>query len=175
MAHDQIKLLRAAVRDAESKLTAARANMERAADRFGISHHGLFANSTFIARTTGQRWADRAKRDGLHEGIRDGFLMAWRTVSGKGPFEHLRGVKLGLDQPATSAAHAMVRALVAVYNDKGGKKSEPAPTATAKQILDAAALRDAGGHIIPPPPPGSPAAQMIEAARKNREGEGSNE
>ncbi len=55
--------------------------------------------------------------------------------------------------------------------DAGGPV--PAPTGLAKQILDAAALADAGGPVIPPPPPGSLAAQIIEAARKNREGEGS--
>jgi hypothetical protein len=47
------------------------------------------------------------------------------------------------------------------------------PTGLAKQILDAAALARAGGHEIPPPPRGSLAAQIIEAGRKSREGEGS--
>jgi len=55
--------------------------------------------------------------------------------------------------------------------DAGGPV--PVPTGLAKQILDAAALADAGGPVIPPPPAGSLAAQILEAARKNREGEGS--
>jgi hypothetical protein len=127
--------------------------MERAAERFGISHHGLFADTTFIARTSGQRWADSAKRDGLHEGIRDGFLMASRAASGKSPFHHLKGVNLGPDQPATSSAHAMVRALVAISNDR------------RSQAFSDAELARQGG---PEPPPEGMAKRIIAAGKKAR-------
>ena len=144
--------------------------MERAADRFGISHHGLFADSTFIARTTGQRWADRAKRDGRQEGIGDGFLMGWRAASGKGPFSRLRG-KLWLDQPATSAAHAMVRALIAAYKDRG-EKSEPAPR-DRMAGLNQPDLGPGGAEEVPSVSnPKVLAAAILRAAEKSRGGFG---
>ncbi len=72
-------------------------------------------------------------------------------------------------------AQAKVQQFLDVYEalDRPGWPDPPAPTGLAKKILDAKALADAGGHEIPPPPPGSLAAQIIEARRKNREGEGS--
>ncbi len=138
MAHDPLKLLRVALADAESRLAQARANMEAAADRLGISHDALFADTTFIARTTGQRWADRAKRDGRHEGIEWGWLTALKVERGTSEYSSLRGVKLDLDGPATSAAAAIVRAIVAAGKAAPVKKSEPAqrdPKLTRRKLL----------------------------------------
>jgi hypothetical protein len=110
--------------------------MEAAADRLGISHDGLFADTTFIPRTTGQRWADRAEREGQDKGsksVLQGFelLIAAgllrRFDSTNSPFS---GVKLDSDGPATDATVAIVRAIIAAHNDeRRGEKSDPAPRA----------------------------------------------
>lgn len=70
----------------------------------------------------------------------------------------------GLSGRAYEEILTVVKATVARANS---------PEAKAQQILDAAALARAGGHDLPAPPRGSLAAQIVEAARKNRQGEGS--
>jgi len=83
--------------------------------------------------------------------------------------EILRAVKATVARANSPKAQQFLDAKALA--DAGGPV--PAPTGLAKQILDAKALADAGGPVIPPPPPGSLGAQIIEAARKNRTGEGS--
>jgi hypothetical protein len=112
--------------------------MEAAADRLGISHQGLFADTIFIGRTTGQRWADRAERDGRHEGIKWGWLTALKVERSTSEYSFLRGVKLDLDGPATSAAHAMVRAIIAAGKTsqvKSPRRGHPKLTPQSRKVL----------------------------------------
>jgi hypothetical protein len=85
--------------------------------------------------------------------------------------EILRAVKATVERANSPEAMAQRFLDAKALADAGGPV--PAPTGLAKEILDASALARAGGPVIPPPPPGSLAAQIIEAARKNRAGEGS--
>jgi len=85
--------------------------------------------------------------------------------------EILRAVKAAVARANSPEAQAQRFLDAKALADAGGRV--PVPTGLAKQILDAAALARAGGHEIPPPPRGSLAAQIIEAGRKSREGEGS--
>jgi hypothetical protein len=124
---DRLKSFRNEVAAAEARLLAARKNMTKAAERLGLPTAGIFSESNFVLRTTAGRWADRAEREGRHEGIEWGWLTALKVERGTSEFSFLRGVKLNLDGPAKSAAHAMVRAIVAASKERHGEKSEPAP------------------------------------------------
>ncbi len=164
----QLKSFRNEVAAAEARLLVARKNMTKAAERLGLPTAGIFSESNFVLRTTAVRWADRAEREGRHEGLNDGLLMAARIANGKSPFRHLKGVKLGLDQPATSATHAIVRAIVAASQTgrSGGLSNEAA--GRAKQILDAAELARQGGPEQPSP---EGLAKRIIAAGKRARGD----
>jgi len=87
--------------------------------------------------------------------------------------EILAAVKATVERANSPEAKAQRFLDVYAALDRPGWPDPPAPTGLAKQILDASAIARAGGPAIPPPPSGSVAAQIIEAARKNRNGEGS--
>ena len=124
---DQLKSFRNEVAAAEVRLLAARKNMTEAAERLGLPTAGIFSESNFVLRSTAGRWADRAERDGWNAGIEWGWLTALKVERSTSEYSFLRGAKLGLDGPATSAAHAMVRAIIAAGKERHGEKSEPVP------------------------------------------------
>jgi hypothetical protein len=87
------------------------------------------------------------------------------SSSRSSPFAHFAPVDDYQQQVGATA-----RAIVATADRaRSGQVPIPAPTdATAKAILRAAAIRDAGGHIVEPP---TGVAATIIAAGKQRRGE----
>jgi hypothetical protein len=70
-----LALLRQRLERAEAELEAARAAMRSAADAAGIERTGLFSESEFIPRSTGDSWFEAGKREGARE-ITDCMLRA---------------------------------------------------------------------------------------------------
>jgi hypothetical protein len=84
----------AAFERAEAVLESARATARAAARREGVSVAGLFEGSSFIRRSTGERWADTARNEGWSAGHR--FLsdalsrsVSTEALDEKSPFRHL--------------------------------------------------------------------------------------
>jgi hypothetical protein len=98
MTNDSLKILLNAVTAAETRLEEARANVRAAAKKLGISRDGLFGDCVFIYRSTGERWADDARREGHSAGC---AVMA-RVIESvnrppTGPFAHLARVRSASD------------------------------------------------------------------------------
>jgi hypothetical protein len=138
MIHDPLKYQRNQLIAAEAGLNVARDNLRAALKRQGLPTDGIFSETEFVLRSTAERWSYEAEREGREKGFKS-TLEAFKHLIAAGvlcrgdpknsPFS---GVKLDLDGPATSAAHAMVRAFVAAHNERRGEKSEPTPRAAPK-------------------------------------------
>jgi hypothetical protein len=130
MANDPLKSYRAAVAAAESALERARCDMEAAAARFGISHHGMFSDSTFIWRSTGERWSRKAGYEGVQKGVADvlqgfqvlrdaGLVTITYHKSANSPFAHLGRVDI---HEAETAADQMLANLISEAGQKRRSK-----------------------------------------------------
>ncbi len=141
MINDPLKHQRNQLIAAEASLTAARDNLRAVVKRQGLPTDGIFSETEFVSRSTAERWSYEAKREGEEKGFKSAlqalelFLAAGILVRGDPKNSPFSGFKLDLDGPATSAAHAMVRAFVAVHNERRGEKSEPRPKLTRRKLL----------------------------------------
>jgi hypothetical protein len=148
----------AGVERAEAALAAARALARSAAKREGVAVRGLFEDSRFILRETGERWTDQARREGERT-MADIFGRTVETDS-KDPSSAFYHLAKRLMQPgalrrqqAAGDHHELLseRILAAARRAKSsGDDERPLPPAdsVAGRILAAGARRrtPTGGH-----------------------------
>jgi hypothetical protein len=158
---------RVAVERAEQALEGARAQVRAAARREGVKISGLFSESQFIQRATGERWRDealeqgKAERDALYRRVAEAVTnpdprfatvgAAMREAMRRGAFADILGDK-GVAAVDPDAAEAEAAAEV-----------EARAKDRAAQILAAAALRDSGRPL---PEPTGRAKAILDAARE---------
>jgi hypothetical protein len=176
----------AAFERAEAQLEAARAQARAAARREGRSVSGLFGESNFIRRSTGERWADTARNEGWSAGHR--FLsdalsrsVSTEALDEKSPFRHLAK---RLKQPGAMERQRAVAAKLEAtgfqdaldardYDEAARilvqvRREEETGHVTGAAILKAAKDRRMGGPPVPEPPQGSFAQRVAAAAKKAR-------
>jgi hypothetical protein len=76
-----------AVTRAEESLAAARALARSAAKREGVAVRGLFEDSRFILRATGERWTEQAREEGVKAGC--DLVVRGLRMDEDPPFQHL--------------------------------------------------------------------------------------
>jgi hypothetical protein len=177
----------AQVERAEAALHAARALARAAAKRERVSVRGLFEDSKFILRATGERWCDTARSEGECAGmnrITDMIISA----QGEDPAKVRAEIKARLERerPAREAADAKWQdtmresGFLAAVADKDYEKAaqiyrqispERFGISKGQAIVRAAARArmsaDAAGEV-PEPEKGSLAAQIVRAGARRR-------
>jgi hypothetical protein len=136
---------------AEKNLQAAREAARAAARKAGVDLAGLFSESAFIARATGERWRDAGRREG-EKVMSDIFCRSLDAESRdeKSPFQHLakRLKRSGLPPLAETIAAvtgeggkgaAILAAAKRAKSDGSGERPMPAPDSVAGRILAAGA------------------------------------
>jgi hypothetical protein len=171
----------AGVERAEQALEAARALARSAAKREGKSVRGLFEDSKFILRASGEKWADEGRRAG-EKVMADIFTRGLNDAEGT-PFEHLaaRLKREGAPKPDEMRRHwaaldaagfltatragdyeEAARIVVEVNREWAGKSK-------AEKILAAGArARMSGDNERPLPPKDSLPAQIVRAGQRRR-------
>jgi hypothetical protein len=152
-----------AVSRAEAALTAARALARSAAKREGVAVRGLFEDSTFILRASGEKWADTARREGEKAMI----AIFSRSVDTEAadetsPFHHLAR-RLKKISPQDWPEHvAKMRAVVA-----GDYAPELSSQNKGEAILAAGRRARMSGSDERPQPEGL-AAKIVAAGKRAR-------
>jgi hypothetical protein len=171
----------AGVERAEQALAAARALARAAAKREGQSVRGLFEDSRFILRASGERWCDTARSEGERAGL---TMMAdhLSRAYGADPAAERAEVKTQLEREAPARAAAgsarrklmrdsgFLRALSDGDHDTAVeiyRRITPGPS-TADQIIRAAKTARMGGPEVPPPEKGTLAEKIILAGQRRR-------
>jgi hypothetical protein len=173
----------AGVERAEQALAAARALARSAAKREGHSVRGLFEDSQFILRATGERWADTARREG-EKTIADVFCRNIDAESrdANSPFRHLAQrlkkiedwpahvakMRAAMNDPRCERARALVEA--GDIEEATALYAEVFQGTKADRILAAGkrARMSVGPDEVPDPPKGSVAAAIVRAGQRRR-------
>jgi hypothetical protein len=147
-----LALLRQRFDRAESELTAARAAMRSAADAAGIERSGLFGESKFIPRSTGDAWHAAGRR----AGEKNMASVFTRTIAVDAMDENSRFHFLAKRLSRPGALRAQQAEAASLDSQK-----------RADLILAAAARsRHSGENERPMPSPDSVAGQILAAAKK---------
>jgi hypothetical protein len=160
----------AGVERAEAALAAARALARSAAKREGVAVRGLFEDSRFILRETGERWTDQARREGEKTMVNIlSCTVDMDAADENSPFHHLaKRLQKIEDWPAHVAR---MRAAVA-----GDYAPDLSSQNKGEAILAAGRrARMSGDTERPLPPKGSLAAQIIAAGKRARRPTGSDD
>jgi hypothetical protein len=174
---------------AEKNLQAAREAARAAARHAGVDLVGLFSEGAFIARATGERWRDEARREG-EKVMADIFTrnLDVDAADENSPFQHLakrlkrHGALQEQQQTPEDLArwHAKMEAAGAFVAMRAGNVEEAARICAelhregvgkskGEQILAAGArARMSGDTERPLPPKDSLAAQVIRAGQRRR-------
>jgi hypothetical protein len=150
----------AAVERAEAALAAARALARSAAKREGVAVRGLFEDSRFMLRETGERWCDQARAEG--EKVMASILSRSVSVEAadeNSPFHHLAkrlmqpgALRAQQAEAAVPESHnladAILKAAARAKTDGNGERPLPALDTVAGRILAAGtrARTPTGGH-----------------------------
>jgi hypothetical protein len=139
-----------AVERAEAALAAARALAKAAAKREGVAVRGLFEDSQFILRATGEKWVDQARGEGKHEGVRELHDCMLRA-RGLDPEEERAKVAASIkrDRKAAEARTARWDALMrdAGWHDAVAAGDHARAGRIAFEMHDA--LTQADAHVVP--------------------------
>jgi hypothetical protein len=107
---DFLKYRRAELAAAEQALVKARENMRNTAERHGLATAGIFSESQFIWRSTGERWRDEARREGAEKG-RQEILDLFKAADGDlGAFAHLANTKFDDDSSTEKVVAVIIAA-----------------------------------------------------------------
>jgi hypothetical protein len=149
-----------AVTRAEETLAAARALARSAAKREGVAVRGLFEESRFILRETGERWTDQARREGEKAMIAIfSRNLDVECADAASPFHHLAkrlkqpgALRAQQAEVAVLESHKLAEQILAAAkrakSDGSGERPPPAPNTVAGKILAAGARArtPTGGH-----------------------------
>lgn len=172
-----LELFRQRMAKAETDLEAARDAMRGAADRAGIPRGGLMEGSRFILRTSGERWANEARADGIRQGRDHAFGLFERA--GTSEFAHIAAVlpkwKSGERSGAATAvdevAEIQARIRKAREPDLSGNAQLGAattPEALADQILAAGRRARSATDADPPRETTALSDAVLRAGRRRR-------
>jgi hypothetical protein len=173
----------AAVDRAEAQLEAARSAARAAAKREGKSVSGLFEDSKYILRASGERWADAAREEGVETGC--DLVVRGLRMSEDPPFQHIakrlkrnqaegvQQVDLARHWAALDAAGFLTAARAGDYEEAARiaveVHREEAGKVTGERILAAGRrARMDGSHERPLPEKGTFAERVLAAGRKAR-------
>jgi len=151
----------AGVERAEAALAAARALAKSAARREGVAVRGLFEDSRFILRETGERWTDQARREGERT-MADIFTRSvdMDATDENSRFRHL-AKRLKQIQPRDWPGHVAKMHAVLAGDYAPENKGEAILAAGRRARMSA----DANGEV---PEPGGLAKKIIDAGRRRR-------
>jgi hypothetical protein len=161
---------------AEENLESARASARAVAKAQGVKISGLFSESRFIRRESGERWADEARAEGHEQGGKEMIAMyakinappspeyvalgrAVRAAVARGELKGFFGTPRGntpADGKETEAAEEAAEAAAAAEVEARAKIN-------AEKIFAAARLRDSGGPPLPEPT--GKAKRILDAAK----------
>jgi hypothetical protein len=141
-----LALLRQRFDRAEAELEAARAAMRSAADAAGIERAGLFGESEFIPRSTGDAWHEAGKR----EGVRD-FTDCMFRARGLDPEKERADIAASIkrDRKAAEARSARWDAMMRAAGWHAAVASGDHKRAGQIMLEMHDALTQADAHVVP--------------------------